>query len=170
MKAAPDVWGRFFFSQLENDMTKKTQAPQRKALPAAKTAPARTPLTASPAAASTDPRDGADAPTDLRDPTGMKANEVIDTTDGGKALAETLAEDAQKVTNAQLPVGTEAEAGRHRRVALKELEMVEATITKPFRITADDGGVHEYAVGTKKIPREHAEHWYAKAHGVTIND
>lgn len=45
---------------------------------------------------------------------------------------------------------------------------VTVVIPKSFNLTLDDRTVVAYKAGTQNIPREHAEHWYAKANGVTI--
>jgi hypothetical protein len=48
-------------------------------------------------------------------------------------------------------------------------EMVTVAIPKQFNLTQDDGTTVVYKVGVADMPRDHAEHWYAVAHGVTIH-
>lgn len=47
-------------------------------------------------------------------------------------------------------------------------DQVLVTIPKAFNLTGDLGEVTRYEIGTREIPRAHAEHWYAEAHGVKI--
>ena len=47
-------------------------------------------------------------------------------------------------------------------------DMVVANVPKAFKLTLDDHTPVNYVQGTVKMPREHAEHYYAVAHGVTI--
>lgn len=49
-----------------------------------------------------------------------------------------------------------------------EAGKVTAIIPKNFNLTLDDMTVVNYKAGTRDIPVEHAEHWYAKANGVKI--
>lgn len=54
-------------------------------------------------------------------------------------------------------------------VVITLTDPVIAVIPHDFMLTLD--GEHspiKFTAGTKKIEREHAEHWYSKAHGVTI--
>lgn len=41
-----------------------------------------------------------------------------------------------------------------------------ATVIKPFTLTLNDGSSRHYDVGAQRMPKSHADHWYAKAHGV----
>lgn len=50
-----------------------------------------------------------------------------------------------------------------RATGQKRADEVTVTVVKPFRIT-DEKGEHKYAVGTYGMPKDHADHWYAKPH------
>jgi len=49
-----------------------------------------------------------------------------------------------------------------------EVEMVTAIVPKAFHLTLDHHRSVTYEPGTQDMPRDHAEHWFAKAHGVEI--
>lgn len=46
--------------------------------------------------------------------------------------------------------------------------MVTAVVPKRFELTRDHHVPVIYKAGTQKMPRSDAEHWFAKAQGVTI--
>lgn len=48
--------------------------------------------------------------------------------------------------------------------------IVTANVVTAFNLTTDDGSIKRYEVGANKMPRSHADHWYAKAHGVKVVD
>jgi hypothetical protein len=52
----------------------------------------------------------------------------------------------------------------------KELhdDVVDVTVGKAFNLTDDRNVIHTYTLGTRRMPRSHAEHWYAGKHGVKI--
>ena len=51
-----------------------------------------------------------------------------------------------------------------------EAELVLVKIPKAYRLI-DDGHIeHRYAAGMFKMRRDHAEHWYSKANGVTVEE
>lgn len=58
-------------------------------------------------------------------------------------------------------------AGRVR-VKPTKVDTVVANVPKAFKLMDDDGRTHEYGPGQVVMTKEHAEHWYAKANGVTI--
>ena len=63
-----------------------------------------------------------------------------------------------------------AVAAVKRRPSAKDVEMVSVTVPRAF-ILNDDGGVkHNYGPGVQDMPRSHAEHYYAAANGVEINE
>lgn len=45
-------------------------------------------------------------------------------------------------------------------------KQVKVNVPKPFRLTDATGAEHQYTVGEQEMPEDHADHWYAKAHGV----
>lgn len=45
---------------------------------------------------------------------------------------------------------------------------VVTNVATGFNLTLDDGSIKWYEAGANRMPRSHAEHWYAKAHGTTI--
>lgn len=47
---------------------------------------------------------------------------------------------------------------------------VQVNVPRAFHLADDDGHVHEYGAGRQPMPVAHAEHFYAKANGVTIKD
>lgn len=57
-----------------------------------------------------------------------------------------------------------------RRSTKKDVEMVSATVPRAFTLTTDDGKQHRYEMGVQDIPRAHAEHAYAAANGVELNE
>lgn len=52
--------------------------------------------------------------------------------------------------------------------AEEEDEIVMVSAPRAFNLTLDNGTVKEYGSGGQRMPRSHAEHWYAKANGVEI--
>lgn len=137
--------------------------------PAAKTAPARKTVApppaprAQPAARGVDPRQDDDTDGDA---------------DRGNASTTAAApptptnESAATANDASTAAGNEGGAPPvdpavvvRRRVIGADQELVKVSVPRGFRV--DDGtGVHEYPAGTEQMPAEHADHWYAKAHGV----
>lgn len=60
-------------------------------------------------------------------------------------------------------------AGTRSRRKVVDAEMVDVhPLARGFNLTGDDGIVTTYEAGTTKMPRGHAEHWYAQAHGVQL--
>ena len=51
-----------------------------------------------------------------------------------------------------------------------EEPMVFVNVGKAFTLTDDNHVSTPYPAGAAKMPRSHAEHWFSKAHGVTIVD
>lgn len=51
---------------------------------------------------------------------------------------------------------------------LPTADTVLTTVPVPFKLTIDHHHDVAYPAGTVRMPREHAEHWWAKANGVTI--
>jgi hypothetical protein len=47
-------------------------------------------------------------------------------------------------------------------------DTVLANVEKPFKLTDNNHVVHNYVPGANKMPRSHAEHWFAKVHGTAI--
>ncbi len=45
---------------------------------------------------------------------------------------------------------------------------VDVMVVKGFKLTLDNFTQVDYVPGPQTMPRSHAEHWFAKAHGVTI--
>lgn len=56
-----------------------------------------------------------------------------------------------------------------KRVKLRDVSMVKVHVPKTFHLT-DEHGRHTYLAGTPEMPKDHAEHWYAQAHGVEVKD
>jgi len=111
-----------------------------------------------------DPRDSSHVPADEdlanRGPTEAQAAEAE------AELAK--ANDAPGVgglanTKADPPPGPRKRA----KLASEEEVEVEPTV-KHFQMLDDNQQMHVYPVGTTKMLKEHAEHWYAEAHGVQI--
>jgi hypothetical protein len=46
--------------------------------------------------------------------------------------------------------------------------MVDVVVPKAFTLTLDNHQPVKYPVGTYPMPVDHAEHWFARAHGVSI--
>lgn len=51
---------------------------------------------------------------------------------------------------------------------IEEDDMVTANVPHAYRVRIDHTTQYEYSAGAQKMPRSHAEHWYSKAHGVTV--
>lgn len=49
-----------------------------------------------------------------------------------------------------------------------EFEKVTTVVPKAFKLTRDDGSVHEYHPGTQEMPVDDAAHWFARAMGVKV--
>jgi hypothetical protein len=47
-------------------------------------------------------------------------------------------------------------------------EIVTAHVPRAFNLTTDDGHTLRISAGSQTMPRAHAEHFYAKANGVTV--
>ena len=47
---------------------------------------------------------------------------------------------------------------------------VNVMVPKTFRLTDNDHSEHLYNAGFQKMPRAHAEHWFAVTNGVTIQE
>lgn len=78
-----------------------------------------------------------------------------------KALTEAKAKaDAEAAAKAAEAAKAKAEA--------EQLDMVDAVIPKTFKLVLQDGSEKVYVDGTYPMPRAHAEHWFAKAHGVKL--
>ena len=45
---------------------------------------------------------------------------------------------------------------------------VTVTVPKFFQLRVEDGTVYPYKAGVQEMRLEHADHWYARANGVTI--
>lgn len=45
-------------------------------------------------------------------------------------------------------------------------EQIEVEVVTAFHLQDDSGTFHEYSPGPQRMPKSHATHWYAKAHGV----
>lgn len=52
----------------------------------------------------------------------------------------------------------------------KKSELVSVTLPVPMNLHDDAGVMHKYEPGVQDMPREHAEHWYAKALGLELNE
>lgn len=67
--------------------------------------------------------------------------------------------------------GDNAATARPRRTLLtpESVKMVKVKVPKAFRLTDASGAEHHYDATTKEMSQEHAEHWYAKAHGVEFD-
>lgn len=70
------------------------------------------------------------------------------------------------VTRARIKIDLPGEP--EQDVELDPEEMVTATVPKAFNLTLDAGHTIRINAGTQEMPRSHAEHWYALAHGVTV--
>ena len=53
-------------------------------------------------------------------------------------------------------------------VQLHEDDEVMVIVPKDFILTDDEHAPHKYKAGTYYMDREHANHWWARAHGVTV--
>lgn len=49
--------------------------------------------------------------------------------------------------------------------ATKNEDKVNATVHKTFTLTLDDGSTVSYQSGFHKMPKAHADHWFAKSFG-----
>lgn len=69
----------------------------------------------------------------------------------------------QEAPKVSLPQGATTPAS-----LLPTADQVTAVVPHQFRLTIDHHHDVVYEAGTVKMPREHAESWWAKANGVTI--
>lgn len=80
--------------------------------------------------------------------------------------------DAEAAAKASELAGYTATAATAAAVAERErkakLDLVTVVVPKQFKLTLDNHEVIAYRDGTYEMPRSHANHWYAKASGVTI--
>ena len=65
-------------------------------------------------------------------------------------------------------VPTESKQTAEQVAAVNKEDTVLVNVEKPFKLTDDSHVVHSYVAGANKMPRSHTQHWYAKAHGITI--
>lgn len=49
-------------------------------------------------------------------------------------------------------------------------DTVMTSVEKAFHFTDDNHVTHKYPTGAVRMPRSHATHWFAKAHGCVIVD
>jgi hypothetical protein len=52
----------------------------------------------------------------------------------------------------------------------EKVDLVSVTVPQAFNLTLDDHSRVRYEMGIQDMPREHAEHFYAKANGVEKNE
>lgn len=71
-------------------------------------------------------------------------------------------------TRARTHVSTDAPAVV--REVKKDLAAGEVLVLVPnaFTLTDDDHVKHNYTTATRRMPRRHAEHWFAQAQGVQV--
>lgn len=81
-----------------------------------------------------------------------------------------IPEEALAATARLLAAGGNLEAAKLKEPTKREAELVTAAVPRPLMLTDDNSVVHKYDVGVQDMPRAHAEHWYAKAHGVEIQE
>lgn len=79
------------------------------------------------------------------------------------------ANQAPGVGGLSLEEANRAEQAPRRRVKAESMVKVKATRT-PFNLTDDNGNMHSYPAGTTEMPASHANHWYAEANGVEIDE
>ena len=82
-----------------------------------------------------------------------------------KALIKVPVDDL--LVAAKIPVALKATTPEELAAELHD-ELVLVTIPKGFTLTDDGHHTFRYEAGPGKMPRTHAEHWYAKKQGVTI--
>jgi len=81
-----------------------------------------------------------------------------------QAVGDPIAAAAQALMTGAPKAGEEAVAEAKKDGA----EIVHVKVPTPFRLTLDDHSEVQYTPGTPRMPRAHAEHWYAVANGVEI--
>lgn len=86
--------------------------------------------------------------------------EVTEQAEQAEALPEqtNATEQAEPATEAEQPQAAPAD----------EAVYVTVTVPKAFKLRTTHDHIVDYAAGICEMPIEHAEHWYAKANGVTI--
>lgn len=57
-----------------------------------------------------------------------------------------------------------------KEIDVDHSDTVTVHVPKAFRLTLDAGHMIDVHAGTREMPREHAEHFYAVANGVTIKE
>lgn len=108
-----------------------------------------------------DPRTSASAADGIKPRAAKTPRETVD--DGAKDGAQ----GAATVTALLAAGGDPATAQeRARKEAQEDCEVITVTVPRRFVLTDNNGHEHTYEVGIQEMPRHHAEHWYAKNHGV----
>ena len=79
-----------------------------------------------------------------------------------------LAAAEEAAANAEYQSQARAKAAVLEAEEKAKLDLVDVVVPKAFNLMLDSHEVIKYADGTYPMPRKHAEHWYAKAHGVRL--
>lgn len=154
--------------------TKKTVAPPRRAVAADAKSDAKASMRADEVKSTPDDK-AATTPTPGIDPrVTAEAQAQNEAAHRVIAAAPTPTVESAATANDHPGIGgdtpTDADHLPRRRAKVKKVETVSVTVPKTFTITDDNGEKFTYHQGIQDIDREHAEHWYAAAHGVEINE
>lgn len=84
------------------------------------------------------------------------------------ATAKTATPARKKISPASTPGAqaavTSAEIKQPEKLAANEGVLV--IVPQGFKLTDRVKGIIDYPMGTYRMPKDHADHWYAQAHGV----
>jgi hypothetical protein len=86
-------------------------------------------------------------------------------------IAKDLAAKAQEKSRAEAEAALATKASESQQAGAPDPEEGDTVFVHAptgFNLTLDDGSIKHYDAGGQRMPRKHAEHWYAKANGVTI--
>ncbi len=122
-----------------------------------------------------DPRDAAHAPgpQDNEGNTNIEGGGYVDTAGSVHAAPPTPTVESAATANDAPGAGdsTGHSFSRPRRQLAAEADVVDVEPTRSaFMLTSGHGAEAHYPAGTTRMPRAHAEHWYAKNHGVKIKE
>lgn len=96
-----------------------------------------------------------------------KSNTAAKQTTGATKIEQTKPAEKTPSPIAQGQPGTGGDEPRPRK---KREETVSCTVPKAFKLQLDHGETVDIREGIQDLPRSHADHWYAKANGVEINE
>ena len=108
------------------------------------------------------------AATKAAEESAIAANKASDAKQASLEAHEAAKKADQAASVAEYEAQAKAKAAISEAEAKAKLDLVDAIVPKAFKLTLDDHTHVNYEAGTQPMPRTHVEHWFAKAHGVTL--